>query len=114
MRVIAAAKGGRIVIPQHVSCLPSTIWDFIPYYNVGRSPPNPPRRPKTPFTKLYKTFLFVPYYNQATPWQYPGTTQDHPVTAWHHQIAWGTTCQPYNAKKLAKTTSFFKGETSKI
>ena len=28
------------------------------------------------------------------------------MTTWHHQIAWGTTCQPYNAIKLAKTTSF--------
>ena len=54
----------------------------------------------------------MPYNHQANPWQHPGTTQDHPVTTWHHQIALGTTCQPYNAEKLAKTTAFPKGETA--
>ena len=50
----------------------------------------------------------------ATPWQHPGTTRDHLVTTWHHQIAWGTTWQPYKANKLAKTSAVLQGDTSKI
>ena len=48
------------------------------------------------------------------PWQHPGTTQDTLVTAWHHQIAWDTPRELYEAKKLAKTAAFFQCEMAKI
>ena len=44
----------------------------------------------------------MPQDHLATPLQHPVTTQDPLGTTWHHQIAWGTTWEPYKAKTMAK------------
>ena len=56
----------------------------------------------------------MPQDHLATPLQHPVTTQDPLGTTWHHQIAWGTTWEPYKAKTIAKTAAFFQSETAKI
>ena len=69
---------------------------------------------KNCFSSTFQNILFAPQNHLATPWQHPGTTRDHLVTTWHHQIAWGTTWEPYEAIKLAKTAAIFQSETPKI
>ena len=66
---------------------------------------------------LFLNFLKRSFYAlkpPGNPRQHHGTTRDHLVTTWHHQIAWGTTWEPYKAIKLAKTAAFFQCETAKI
>ena len=69
---------------------------------------------KNTFFSTFQHILFAPKNHLATPWQCPGTTQGPLVTTWHHQIAWGITWEPYEAKTLSKTAVFFQCETSKI